>query len=141
MPIEDHAWDIDRLPTKTERIVGIFVATFLLLLTSALLSFVTYRLYLAGELDGDSEWLFAISLLLFLLTVVLLWRIAFTKPSRPRRSAISFTGYVMLGSGVALLFLSAIYGPSSAGAVWVGLIAVGAGVALVKKYGKRPREP
>jgi len=140
MPIEGRAWDLNRLPTKLERTIGIFVAAFLFLLASALLSFVTYHLYLAGKLDGDAGWLFSISLLLFLVTAVLLWRIVLTKPSKPSGTAISVTGYVFLGSGVALLVLCAINGTSSARAIWVGFITVVGGVALVKN-GKHPREP
>ena len=140
MPIEDRTWDLDRLPTKPERTIGIVVATFLFLITAAFFSFVTYRFYLAGKLEGGTSWLFATSLLLFLVAAALLWRIAFTNPSKPTGNAISLTGYVFLGSGVALLVLLAINSTISPRAIGAGLVAVVGGVTLVK-IGKRPHKP
>jgi hypothetical protein len=140
MPIEDRTWDLDRLPTKPERTIGTLVATFLFLITAAFFSFVTYHVYLAGKLEGGTSWLFAISLLLFLVAAVLLWRIAVTNPSKPTGNAISVTGYLFLGSGVALLVLCAINGTSGPRAVWAGLIAAVVGVTLVRN-GKRLRKP
>jgi len=140
MPNEDRAWDLDRLPTKAERIVGSFVATSFFLLTFAFFSFATYRLYLTGKLGSDTDWLFAISALLFLVAAVFLWRTVFTKPSKPTGGAISVTGYAILVSGVALLVLCAIYGTRNLSAAWVGIAAVVGGAVLVKN-GRRAREP
>jgi hypothetical protein len=107
----DPRWDIDRIPTSTERTAGIALSTILFLLIGTLLIYVIYRMFFAGTPIGQSEIGFALTILaLFLVVSALLWRIAFTKAAKPSNIGLAATGYLLVGIGILGLALTAVFG-------------------------------
>ena len=134
MSTEDNKWDLDRLPTKWERIYG---STFSILVF-VLMSLYLYASYLSlveGEITNSILFNFLIAVLLFAGSGYLLVRVAFGKRRRPSAKAIVITGYVIGVTSCLLLALSVLGVGDSPYLTRFGLNGL-AGSILVIKQGK-----
>lgn len=94
-------WDLDRKPTKRERIAG-SIFSFLILLFASLILFVNVSMFLESEASFTST---IIVSLMFLGSLVLFARISFGKRKKPSPKAIRFAGHILFGLSCSMFLL------------------------------------
>lgn len=105
MSFEDKKWNIDRVPTKWERIYG-SAFSLLIFLLMGLFLYVS-SLALVRDATKNKPWsLFVVAILLFAGSSYLMSRVVFSKRRKPTPRAIVFTGYIIGGVSCALLVMS-----------------------------------
>lgn len=136
MSTEDDKWNLDRLPTKWERIYGSIFSALIFVLMAVFLYASTIPLLSSEGATTNVLVSFVVSLLLFSGSGYLLLRVAFGKRSKPSPRAIIISGYV-IGVASGILLAVSLFGlgntPYLAGVGLTGL----AGSSLIINQGKR----
>ncbi len=105
MSFEERKWNLDRVPTKWERIHGSALSILIFLLMGVFL----YASFLALMVDGagNKPWgSIIVAMLLFVASGYLMLRVVFSKRRKPCPRAIVIAGYIIGGMGCALLVMS-----------------------------------
>lgn len=136
MSTENDKWNLDRVPSKGERIYGSLFSLLIFMLMCLFLYVSSLRLIESKENSNNILVTFCVAALLFLGSGYLLFRVAFGKRRKPSARAIIITGYVLAAASCMLLILS-VFGlggtPFLAGAGFMGL----AGSSLIISRGMR----
>jgi hypothetical protein len=136
MSTEDDKWNIDRLPTKWERMYGSVFSVLIFVLMTVFLYASSLTLVSSEEITTNILVTFVVSALLFSGSGYLVLRVVFSKRRKPSARAIIITGYVIGVASCILLVLSILgFGntPYLAGVGFAGL----AGSSLIISKGKR----
>mgnify|MGYP000139951801 CR=1 FL=1 len=135
MNTKHDKWNLDRLPTKWERIYGSVFAILIFLVMSLFLY--ASSISLINKEATEESWVtFAVAALLFIGSSFLLVRVVFGKRSKPSARAIIFTGYVIGAMCGFFLVVSVLGLGNSSYLAGVGLTGL-AGSLLIIKQGKR----
>ncbi len=100
MPTKDK-WNLDRKPSRAERVVGILASGFL-----ALLCAVIFAITFSNQSELNFPGLVPLSFgVLTVIFIVLFCRVAFDKAERPSSSTIKIANYIFAIAGIALILL------------------------------------
>ena len=135
MSTEEDKWNLDRLPTKWERIYGSIFAILIFVLMSFFL-YVSSLMLIEKSYTNNILATFSVAALLFIGSCYLLVRVVFRKSRKPSLKTILITGYV-IGVAISLLLVVSLFGFENsiylAGIGFTGL----AGSSLIIKNGNR----
>ncbi len=120
----DNKWDIERVPSKKEKVLGIVLSAVILIFFSLVL-FVSGSIYLDEEYPVKSLTSVFVSLVLFFGSLILFIRIAFGKGEKPTKKAIRNTGYVLFSMSCAMIASSFFVGLSTQTFYMIGIGIVG----------------
>lgn len=134
MSTDEDKWNLDRLPTKWERIYGSAFSILIFVLMSIFLYASSLSL-IESKPSNNVLATFLVALLLFIGSGYLLISVVFGKRKKPSATAIIVTGYV-LGAASCMLLVVSVLGlgntPYLAAIGFTGL----AGSTLIIKQGK-----
>ena len=135
MSTEDNKWNLDRPPTKWERIYG-SVFSILIFILMSLFLYASSLSIIEKEITNTTLVTFLVAVLLFIGSGYLLVRVVFGKRKKPSAKAIIITGYV-LGASSCMLLVASVFGlsntPFLAATGFSGLV----GSSLIISQGKR----
>lgn len=92
---KNESWDLNRLPTAKEKILGTILSGVILVLFSSVL-YVTGSIYYIEEPASRRVFPIYLAIVFFLGALILFIRIVFSKNRRPTKRAIRITAYVTL---------------------------------------------
>ncbi|WNO09989.1 hypothetical protein [Teredinibacter sp. KSP-S5-2] len=125
-------WNIDRLPTKRERIATIVLGLIICALTGAI-SYFGIALFIKGE---SGFWQFSFFYVLFLLGLWSLVRAIFGKSTKPSSIAMMAVGLFWLSMGLLILFISL----EESDELYMAIMGIASGIAIFKQgYRKRAK--
>lgn len=136
MSIEDDKWNLNREPTRRERVFGSIFAIVIFIAMSAFLYLSASYLLATDETTNQALLAFAVANLFFIGSAYLLWRVTFTRRQKASSFAITTTGYLIGCGSCFLLVLAAVGLGNTPYLASVGLTGV-AGSALIIYQGKR----
>jgi hypothetical protein len=134
--MSQEKWNLDREPTKWERIYGSFFSLLVFVLTSTFLYYSSSQLIVGEGVSKQALLIFVVANLFFVGSTYLLWRVAFTRRQKPSQFAIATIGYVIGGLSCIFLVLVAVglgNTPYLASIALTGL----SGSAVILSKGKR----
>jgi len=136
MSTEEDKWNLDRFPTKWERIYGSVFSILIFALMSIFLYASSLNLISSKEVTNNILVTFSVAALLFVGSGYLLLRVVFGKRRKPSAREIIITGYV-IGTVSGILLVVSILGlgntPYLAAVGFTGL----AGSSLIINQGRR----
>jgi divalent metal cation (Fe/Co/Zn/Cd) transporter len=136
MSEEDDKWNMNRIPTRWERIYGSFFSIIIFVLMTLFLYASFLRFIKSEEVSKNSLITLCVAVLLFAGSGYLLLRVALGKRRKPSARAIITTGYV-LGATSCMLLILPVFGlgntPYLLSTGFIGL----AGSASIISQGKR----
>lgn len=135
---KESKWDINRVPTKGEKILGV-VLTGLIFVFFTIALVVVIHLHLRDESPIDSWVSLFVSLALFFGSLFLFYRAAFSKRQKPSMRAIRITAYVILSLCCAMIVIPFVVGFTTQGVYILSIGIFGAaGSKVLLSQGVEP---
>ena len=130
----DSKWELDRVPSKKEKILGIALSIVILVFFFLIL-FATASMYLSEETSDKSLVPVFVTLALFFGSLVLFIRVTFSKRRKPSSRAIRNTAYVIFSLSCAMLILPFFVGisPQAIYMIGIGFIGIAGSKALLNR--------
>lgn len=123
---KDSKWELDRVPTKKERMLGVVLSAVILLFFSFVL-YASGSMYLFDESSDKSLVSVFIALTLFFGSLILFARTTFSKSGRLSKRAIRNTAYTLFSLSCTMIALPLFAGftPQAFNMIAIGLIGIG----------------
>ena len=132
MSFEERKWNLDRVPTKWERIYGSALSILIFLLMGVFLYASCFPLMVDGT--GNKPWgSFIVAMLLFVASGYLMLRVVLSKRRKPSPRAIVITGYIVGGMGCALLVMSVLGLGNTLYLASVGLTGLAGSIVIINQ--------
>jgi hypothetical protein len=125
--------DIDRKPSKGEKILGIFCSGIFFIISFVAFIGITFILHRDG-IDKLILAYFFVTLFLSVYSFYLLFRFLCTPPKRPGKFAVKILPYIFIVAGVGILILSFLVKEHSLSALAIGLMSVVRGLTTINHH-------
>ena len=124
----NNEWDLNRFPSKKERMLGIILAALIFL-------FFSFTMYLSEESSDKSLVSVFVALVLFFGSLILFVRVTFSKIRKSTKRAIRNTGYVLFSLSCAMIFLPLFVGfsPQAVYMIAIGFIGLRGSKVLLNR--------
>jgi amino acid transporter len=131
---KNSEWDLDRIPSKKEKMLGVVLSAVILLFFSFIL-YAFGSMYLSEESSDKSLASVFVPLVLFFGSLILFIRVTFSKSRKPTKRAIRNTAYVLFSISCAMIVLPLFIGftPQAAYMIAIGLIGVSGSKVLLNR--------
>lgn len=130
--MEDDKWNLERPPTKWERIYGAAFSILIFVLMSLFLFASSSRL-LEEEANRSSWTTFSVAVLLFVGSGYLLFRVVFGKRRKLTSKTITVTGYAIGAMSCLMLVLSVLGLGNAAYLASIGFTGLAGSVVVIRQ--------
>jgi divalent metal cation (Fe/Co/Zn/Cd) transporter len=131
---KDSKWELDRVPTKRERMLGVVLSAAILLFFSFIL-YASGSKYLTDESSNKSLVSVFVTLTLFFGSLILFARATFSKSRKPSKRAIRNTAYTLFSLSCAMIVLPLFVGltPQAFYMIAIGLTGIGGSKIILNR--------